>query len=293
VVAAQEIHGTISRHKRRTSRDPGGDAPGDPAPASLPPPVATTSHPPPAPPTQPPPAPTSVPSRPGSSAVVRDPGPEMGDEEGCRARAGVSPTANPLSPVAGSRFFCLQEEDDDPVEDARATAEDAAWSALGLEPEVRQIGRSPALTEEEVEADFWAKIGFPTRESRAWSRATASKVSSPFCRSTERARSLSPSTRMKIKGTSRAASSSPVGLRIARMPRIKPWRGPLPRRRVTPAPVFGDFLATASPRRPAGRELLRPLLGTAPPICRVLPVRRCGVAESGSVTVARSSEEEA
>jgi hypothetical protein len=68
-------------------------------------------------------------------------------------------------------------------------------------------------------------------------------------RSSERARSESPSPVLKAKGTTfRAASSSPVGMRLSRMPRLKPWRGPLPRRRITPAPVVGYFIAQAVSR---------------------------------------------
>jgi hypothetical protein len=33
-------------------------------------------------------------------------------------------------------------------------------------------------------------------------------------------------------------------------PRMKPWRGPLPRRRITPAPVMGDFIELATSQQP-------------------------------------------
>jgi hypothetical protein len=62
-------------------------------------------------------------------------------------------------------------EDEDSDEETRETAEEAAWSVLGLDPIVQQIGRSPELSQEEVRDDFWTKIGYPTSESREWSRS--------------------------------------------------------------------------------------------------------------------------
>jgi hypothetical protein len=44
----------------------------------------------------------------------------------------------------------------------------------------------------------------------------------------------------------RSASSSPTGLSLSRPPRAGSWRGPAPRRRVTPPPVLGDFLHLGS-----------------------------------------------
>jgi hypothetical protein len=48
-----------------------------------------------------------------------------------------------------------------------------------------------------------------------------------------------------------------VGLRILRKPKIKPWKGPLHRRRVTPAPVLGMFLEHAIERE-AGKVVRSP-----------------------------------
>jgi hypothetical protein len=60
-----------------------------------------------------------------------------------------------------------------------------------------------------------------------------------------RARSLSPVKSGRMSDDRRASSLSPVGLHLAKPPRMGAWRGPIPRRRVTPAPVLGDFLACA------------------------------------------------
>nr|XP_051211849.1 flocculation protein FLO11-like [Lolium perenne] len=177
--------------------------------------------------------------------------------------AGASAPPSPAQPTVGSRFFCLAE-DEDSDEETRETAEEAAWSVLGLDPIVQQIGRSLELSKEEVRDDFWTKIGYPTSESRVWSRSASPEVRFSSCRSSERARSASPPPGEKVKRSAmRAASSSPVGLRLSRMPRMKPWRGPLPRRRVTPAPIFGDFLAAVSARRPAAIAPLDPSSGSA------------------------------
>jgi hypothetical protein len=67
--------------------------------------------------------------------------------------------------ATGSRFLYLEEEEAS-GDEARELVEEVAWLGLGMEPEVQPIGRSPELTQEEVEADFWEKIGFPTSESR-------------------------------------------------------------------------------------------------------------------------------
>jgi hypothetical protein len=57
----------------------------------------------------------------------------------------------------------------------------------------------------------------------------------------------------------RASSSSPVGLLLAKPPRMGAWRGPIPRRRVTPVPVFGDFLACAKVNASGASEISRPV----------------------------------
>ncbi|KAK1633048.1 hypothetical protein QYE76_007363 [Lolium multiflorum] len=65
------------------------------------------------------------------------------------ARAvGASAPPSPARPTVGSRFCCLAE-DEDSDEKTRETAEEAAWSVLGFEPAVQQIGRLPELSLEE------------------------------------------------------------------------------------------------------------------------------------------------
>jgi hypothetical protein len=120
-----------------------------------------------------------------------------------------------------------------------------AWQGLGDEPIVPPISRDPSLSQAEVEAEFWEKIGYPSPESRTWERAASPEVRSLFCGSEMRARSTSPS-RLREDGLAhRASSTSPVGLWLSKPPRMGKWRGPLPPRRITPTPVLGDFLVKA------------------------------------------------
>jgi hypothetical protein len=134
-------------------------------------------------------------------------------------------------------------------------AEDVAWNGFQDEPLVLPVICHPGVSSEEVVQDFWCKIGFPTPESRSWQRSAASsgkaEVSSNALSVLCRARSLSPVATGKGCEDRRASSSSPVGLHMAKPPRMGAWRGPLPRRRITPAPVLGDFMACAktSPSR--------------------------------------------
>jgi hypothetical protein len=126
-------------------------------------------------------------------------------------------------------------------------AEELAWLGLGLVPDVPPIACSQSCRARRWQRTFGRKL-----ESRAWSRSASSMVSgfSSLCRSVDCARSASPPPR--VGGSApRVASSSPVGLRLSRMPRLKPWRGPLPHRRIMPVPIFGDFLAVAKLPNPA------------------------------------------
>ncbi|KAM0844741.1 hypothetical protein ACQ4PT_056862 [Festuca glaucescens] len=88
-------------------------------------------------------------------------------------------------------------------------------------------------------------------------------------------RSESPSPVLKAKGTTfRAASSSPVGMQLSRMPRLKPWRGPLPRHRITPALVVADCIVQAVSRMPmavATENVTR----SSPPAGRSRKLGRC------------------
>jgi hypothetical protein len=56
---------------------------------------------------------------------------------------------------------------------------------------------------------------------------------------------------MKVHEGRTGSSSSPTRIHLARPPRMGAWRGPLPRRRVTPLPVLGDFIDKATATSPS------------------------------------------
>jgi hypothetical protein len=166
---------------------------------------------------------------------------------GMRRRLTLAPLRSPsrASLESGSRFSCLVRDADSDDGGSSLVAEAVAWQGLEDDPLVPQLELRPKMTEEELVAEFWGKIGYPTPASRSWERA-ASPVSSPkvrtgSCRDSSRARSASPAQAEKIKEGRGASPSSPVGLSLTRPPRTGARRGPLPRRRITSLPMFGDF----------------------------------------------------
>jgi hypothetical protein len=161
-----------------------------------------------------------------------------------------SPSPGPLSsPVSGSRFSCLVDDEDSDDDRVRALAEEVAWGGFQDEPLGPPVICQPEIPLEEVAKDFWCIIGFPMPESCSWQRSAAStgktEVSSNVLSELCRARSLSPVKTGRRSDDRRASSSSPVGLHLAKPPHMGAWRGPLPRRRVTPTPVLRDFIACA------------------------------------------------
>jgi hypothetical protein len=102
------------------------------------------------------------------------------------------------------------------------------------------------------------EIGFPMSASRFWerSRRPASGMPASVCRSVDALqpaeKSGSPACSPPARSPRRGACSSPSGVRLARGPKVGPWRGPLPRRWVTPPPILGDFLDKAM--TPSGRS---------------------------------------
>jgi hypothetical protein len=140
----------------------------------------------------------------------------------------------------------------------------------------------------ETVADFWREIGSPTPASRFWENGrrspTRAGTQSSFCRSVdgaERAGLEDLSTCSAPAGSpQRGTCSSPSGVRLARGPRVGSWRGPLPRRRVSPLPVLGDFLdmPLASSSSPSS-----PTVDSSSPAPVTVPM--AGVAEASTSTV--------
>jgi hypothetical protein len=133
------------------------------------------------------------------------------------------------SPGSGSRFSCLADEAVSDDGGGSSVAEDVAWQGLDDDPLVPPMELKPEMSQEEIMAEFWGKIGYPTPESRPWEQTAPSSASPEVravllsCRSDEMARSSSPVRGMAGGLEHRAASSSPVGLRLARPPRMGAW----------------------------------------------------------------------
>jgi hypothetical protein len=116
------------------------------------------------------------------------------------------------------------------------------------------VSRRKKKSEAETVANFWNEIGYPTSALRFWESSCRPSstlgTSDSFCRSVEVygavQRVSSPSRSPPAVSPRRGACSSPTGVRLTRCPRMGAWRSPLPRRRVTPPPVLGDFLDLAS-----------------------------------------------
>jgi hypothetical protein len=184
-----------------------------------------------------------------------------------RRRQTLAP--RPLSPVdvptrieetSGSRFSCLgsdsggseTEVESIPVLVALHALDEEVRTEEGWTP-VHHRRRKPMS---ETIDNFWREIGYPTPLTRHWEKARRSSPpagkSGLFCRSVDvllaedvagsMAGSSPPSA-----SVSRGAFSSPSGIHLSRGPRMGPWRGPLPRRRIMPPPMLGQFLDMATP----------------------------------------------
>jgi hypothetical protein len=176
--------------------------------------------------------------------------------------APLAPTAlsNGVSPVtlAGSGLTfdrlgsdCsgseVDEEDGIPFQVASQALEeesDEGWTPVGRKKK----------TESETVADFWREIGFLTSASRFFEKSrrcdSLSGESSRFCRSVDvygaMEKQSTPTPSPPVGSPSLGAVSSPTGVRLARGPKVGTWWGPLPRRRISPPPILGQFLDKAA-----------------------------------------------
>jgi hypothetical protein len=78
----------------------------------------------------------------------------------------------PVTASPGSRFGLLGEVSEDGGE--ASVAEEVAWQGLTDESRVLSIKRHVGQVNGELLADFLAKIGYPTPESRPWEREVPS-----------------------------------------------------------------------------------------------------------------------
>jgi hypothetical protein len=150
----------------------------------------------------------------------------------------------------GSRFSCLGSKSSGSEVDEEGIPAQVALQAL--EEDVEE-GWSTVTRrkkpEAEVAADFWREIGFPTLASRFWEKSRSSRPPSGMslrCKSAGVEDTRPPEISTPTGNLSRGACSSPSGVRLAWVPRMGAWRGPLPRRRCTPLPVLGQFLDMAA-----------------------------------------------
>ena len=150
----------------------------------------------------------------------------------------------------GSRFSCLagltaEPSGDEDLDRDHIAVRSALIAMVGDGISAPVLPR-PILTEEEIRQQFWEDAGFPTPASRFWERSTsqaAGEVSNgvSLCRLPSRAEPIA-----SLRRRNRGACSSPSVLRISRPPsKMGPWRGPLPPRRSSPAPVLGTFIDRA------------------------------------------------
>lgn len=151
---------------------------------------------------------------------------------------------------SGSRFSCLGDLVAAPS-GLEGEGEDhvAVWVAPETLEEMvpacaRQKADHPERSQMEIVQQFWSDAGFPTparRSSEAVSPANSGKCTDGVhvCRDSK-----------KAELRSRRRLSSSAGVRLKKMPpRMGPWRGPLPPRRISPLPVLGVLIDSAMETR--------------------------------------------
>ena len=148
----------------------------------------------------------------------------------------------PVPAGSGSRFSCLRA--DDGGEDS-STAETSEASRR-------------RKTDEELAAEFWADIGYPTSASRVWERPSSRRGSAQKdCAQEVNGSPTSPA--IHSRGSPPAACRHVRAPAISR-PLVRPWIGPLPAPRVSPSRTLGDAMPSAGLARTA---VITP---TAPPM---------------------------
>jgi hypothetical protein len=159
-------------------------------------------------------------------------------------------TSSSVSPVGlGSRFGVLGDDlSGSDAEEINGIPFQVASQVLEEDAEVFGGGWTPVTRKKrskaETVADFWHEISYPTSASRLWEGSRRSVSSSGeqahFCRSAgavERPGATAAST--PAVSLKRGSASSPMGVCLARGSQMGPWRGPLPRRRISPPPILG------------------------------------------------------
>jgi hypothetical protein len=130
---------------------------------------------------------------------------------------------------------------------------DSDWA-----PEGSSVLRRERKSDEELVQAFWTEMGYPTPESRFWEQPFSPSTGKDdavvvACRDMEEGSmqdakvAVSSSSRIidGARGTGERARRAVPRFPVPRRPRAGSWRGPCPPRRITPLPVFGQFLLKA------------------------------------------------
>jgi hypothetical protein len=111
-------------------------------------------------------------------------------------------------------------------------------------------------SDDQLAEDLWKEIGYPTPESKFWERLTllassdgTDRLQSPVLAvGLERRNSLSSLHTASLPKPGQL-SSAPVRWCVERTVRVSPWPRPLPRQRITPLSVLGQFRDKATSDR--------------------------------------------
>lgn len=147
------------------------------------------------------------------------------------------------SPAAGSRFELLAIDEGADLPDAEGVAVQAANMVLPQADHDVEDGPWSSVSrrkksKEELMQEFWNDVGFPTPASRVWERRGSTSLASS-----------AGHTPVQLPGGSEASPAmsrsppAPTGPR--RGVGIRPWKGPLPRPRVTPLVELAAFLPSS------------------------------------------------
>ena len=162
-----------------------------------------------------------------------------------RRRLTLAPGWSAPAPAgSGSRFSCLRAQD----------GEDDSSTAVTSEASRRR------KTDEELAAEFWADIGYPTPASRVWERPSSRRVSPQTTCALE---ASGPST----SPVSHSMGSPAAARHLVRAPAtskslVRPWIGPLPPPRISPTRTLGDALPLAGLAR--ATAFMQPATSTTP-----------------------------
>ncbi|KAM3329058.1 hypothetical protein ACQJBY_026241 [Aegilops geniculata] len=151
------------------------------------------------------------------------------------------------SPAAGSRFEPLAMDEVTDLPEAEGVAVQAANMVLSQADHDEEGGPWTSVSrrkksKEELVQEFWNDVGFPTPASRVWERRGSA---SPETSASQECLGSSQEPSARPDGAPKSPNPSPATPRQRRGVCIKPWRGPLPRPRITPPVALAAFMPDA------------------------------------------------